>query len=377
MSASGLQKNHSTLVGRRRLLPFFVVLLLFLQLQNMADFSVYYQNTNTDHHKRVSFVSFPYKPLGSGDDVQCIWSTKSTFGNDSSYDPIQLAAFAEGMCTPTDPKLASSLHIFSQSEAIECLSPTIQQRNISLFLSGDSYTRQMFIGLADVLLGRPSNEELNGRTRIPTLQASNKELAYRHGNESSHPNVQFQCFSECYGNYNDNVAPFSVRCSNCMNSFTADEDDAVSVVGAGVHVLVYFDNRVNERLPQNEREKSSANDVTQGNTIAAVNETIKDLTNFFDLANQLIYVSMPSYQIEKVPLPYKNASHNTNAGRIHKGLLSSLAPQNMQHPFIDVFQLTRACHMENCSYDGGHRSRYVNRWKAQLLLNTLCEVHYG
>ena len=29
--------------------------------------------------------------------------------------------------------------------------------------------------------------------------------------------------------------------------------------------------------------------------------------------------------------------------------------------------------MENCSYDGGHRSRYVNRWKAQLLLNTLCE----
>jgi hypothetical protein len=155
-------------------------------------------------------------------------------------------------------------------------------------------------------------------------------------------------------------------------------NDSVSVVGAGVHVLTYFNNQVNKLLPANERGfKPTARDVPEGDTIAAVNETIKDFERFFNLSKNLIYVSMPSYDIEKVPVAYKNASHNTYAGVIHRGLLPSLAPQNMQHPFIDVFQLTRACYMKNCSYDGGHRSRYVNRFKAQLLLNTLCEVHDG
>ena len=37
--------------------------------------------------------------------------------------------------------------------------------------------------------------------------------------------------------------------------------------------------------------------------------------------------------------------------------------------------LLQSCYMENCSSDGGHRARFVNRWKAQLLLNLLCE--YG
>lgn len=37
--------------------------------------------------------------------------------------------------------------------------------------------------------------------------------------------------------------------------------------------------------------------------------------------------------------------------------------------------MLQSCYMENCSSDGGHRARFVNRWKAQLLLNMLCE--YG
>ena len=59
--------------------------------------------------------------------------------------------------------------------------------------------------------------------------------------------------------------------------------------------------------------------------------------------------------------------------KINTKLIQNVAPTNPDHPYLDVFQLTNSCNMENCSYDGGHRSRYVNRWKAQLLLNTLCE----
>lgn len=344
------------------------------------------KHANDVKRRRVSFVPFPYKSLGSGEAVECTWETggihhyfnrTDIIGSESDVlDSIQAAAYKEGICTPNDPKLASSLHIFSQSEAVECLSPTIQQRNISVIISGDSYTRQLFIGLADVLLGRPSTQEITGqKLRLDTLYKSNEDLAFRHGNDSSYPNVQYKCFHECYGNYGSPPS-FSIQCSNCINNYTMGSNDSVSVVGAGVHVLTYFNNQVNKLLPATERGfKPTARDVPEGDTIAAVNETIKDFERFFNLSKNLIYVSMPSYDIEKVPVAYKNASHNTYAGVIHRGLLPYLAPQNMQHPFIDVFQLTRACYMKNCSYDGGHRSRYVNRFKAQLLLNTLCEVH--
>ena len=83
---------------------------------------------------------------------------------------------------------------------------------------------------------------------------------------------------------------------------------------------------------------------------------------------------MPSPQIEKVPEAYKAAAKGSEIMDIYNALLPNLAPHNTQHPFLDVFQLRRSCFQQNCSYNGGHRSCYVNHWKARLLLNTLCEV---
>ena len=74
--------------------------------------------------------------------------------------------------------------------------------------------------------------------------------------------------------------------------------------------------------------------------------------------NRTTYVSPPAGPMESV----------------YRGLLPNVAPENPEHPFLDVYESTKSCTMENCTYDGSHRSRYVNRWKAQLLLNTLCEV---
>ena len=78
-----------------------------------------------------------------------------------------------------------------------------------------------------------------------------------------------------------------------------------------------------------------------------------------------------SYNIDKVLDAYKK--EHVWKHKINTKLIPNVAPTNPDHPYLDVFQLTNSCNMENCSYDGGHRSRYVNRWKAQLLLNTLCE----
>ena len=230
-------------------------------------------------------MPFPHRPLVSGEDAQCRWTTGyiSAATPRRSLDPIQLAAYSEGVCVPDG--LDSALHVFSTAEAIECLNSTEQGRVISVTVCGDSYTRQLFIGLADVLLGRPSDEQITTQARrLGLLAESNERLAHLHGNDTSFPDVQYpmECFGECYGKYSNAKAPFSVRCSGCVNDFTSRSEDAVGVVGAGVHNLWYFGERVRERMRRNGEEAVTplvARDEASGETAESVNETIRDGTS--------------------------------------------------------------------------------------------------
>ena len=103
-----------------------------------------------------------------------------------------------------------------------------------------------------------------------------------------------------------------------------------------------------------------------------VDKAVQHIQYFLDTEaqyNRTIYVSQPHY-FSREDYPDQSA----NMERVYRGLLPHVAPENPAHPFLDAYELTKSCQMENCTFDGGHRSRYVNRWKAQLLLNTLCEV---
>ena len=86
----------------------------------------------------------------------------------STLDAIQRAALTEGICVPHSSR--SRVHIFSSQQAIQCLSPDHQNNKpIRLVISGDSYNRQLFISLADILLGNPSNER---RTTTKSIRHS-------------------------------------------------------------------------------------------------------------------------------------------------------------------------------------------------------------
>ena len=76
-------------------------------------------------------------------------------GDDS--DSTQRAAFAEGICVP--PRLNASIHVFSSAEAKECL------RSRRMIISGDSFMKQQFIGLADILLSKKLNGDKEPSTR--------------------------------------------------------------------------------------------------------------------------------------------------------------------------------------------------------------------
>ena len=286
----------------------------------------------------ASFVPFPHNTLGSGIDVECEWETRISPPNDDIdydeddieddegdagagivHDTIQRDAFAEGICVP--PPLNASLHVYSSYEARECLASR------GVIISGDSYMKQLFVGLADVLLSTKLNGDaqmIGSVKRSAVVASANRLLASRHEEDASFPIVEYRCEEECYGY----TLPFGSTCAKCINPLTiGGNGSTVAVVGAGVHIK---------------------------------HDTVGEIRAFLDMAIGTIFVSMP-------------AGSNRSL-RIYEGLLPYVAPNVPHRPFLDVYQLTRSCTMENCSYDGGHRSRYVNRWKAQLLLNTLCET---
>jgi len=294
--------------------------------------------------RRVRFIPYPHKTLGSGAAVQCQWETRR-FTNASAssalLDFTQRNAYTEGVCIP--PTLNNTLHIFSSAEAIECLSSDVQKRDIRLILSCDSYMKQLYIGLADILLSKHNSggkEIKDSSMRSKVLATAQHWMDNRHRKKNStFPFVKYRCEEECYGKKSLD------RCSECIDQFSGNSSSHdVWVVGFGIHTY----NRV----------KTST--------------AVKEINRFLDKEeekNRTIYVGPPYYVHRE---DYKDQAANMES--LYRDLLPNLAPENPSHPFLDVFELTKSCVMKNCSFDGGHRSRYVNRWKAQLLLNTLCEI---
>ena len=132
------------------------------------------------------------------------------------------------------------------------------------------------------------------------------------------------------------------------------------MVGVGIHVMKRTADK-NEEAGNNATNEQLAR------------MTALEITKFLRRERKrMIYVSPPSFGHSE---DYKD--QKTRMGRLYLNLLPHVAPRRPDQPFLDVYELTRSCHMENCSYDGGHRSRYVNRWKAQMLLNQLCQVVEG
>ena len=328
-------------------------------------------STSTTMRTRPKFVPFPHIDLGYGPErAKCTWVArditiqrddllvKSLLGPSDIANPdqIQRRAFSETSCigggwidatrpTATNNQSSShgrrSLHIFSAAQARECL------KDITLLVSGDSYTRQLFIGLTDIVLNRPSNYNLwNSKVRGREHQ---KVIAILQNLTTKHPefglDIRWDCATPCFG------SPWV--CDKCLQKILDREKKKskkktiVPVIGAMVHIWAS----------------------TGGN----VAKTVKKIVDFFqNTPIPTVFVSQPSYDVGRTPEEYKNVTVGRHL--VYEELLTILPQYESKIRFLDYFWLTNSCHFANCSTDGGHRNRFVNRWKAQLLLNTLCEV---
>lgn len=308
----------------------------------------------------AKLIPFPHNVLGSGEDAQCQWTSRNLSETElPMYDFTQQNAIREGICI--SPKLKDKLHIFSTKESLDCLT-TGSDKQVQLVIAGDSYMKQLYIGLVDILIGKHvrQNQEIgNAQERDQFLSIAQSLSSKRHRNDSIRrfPSVQYECKSECYGTgdpYN-----WADACSNCIDKMVKSSNNdtrTIAIVGAGVHVMNQF-----KKLE------------IKGVDIDVVNATIQEMDSFMHKSinvkgNDVIFVSGPSYQTFKVPTEFRRS--NNRMIPVYWNSLSHFE----NYPYLDVFQLTKTCHMQNCSTDGGHRSRFVNRWKAQLLLNMLCRV---
>ena len=161
--------------------------------------------------------------------------------------------------------------------------------------------------------------------------------------DPSMPEVVAMCTVECYGSEPN----FRATCSKCMQDFidSRPRKTVVPVVGAGIHIYNLQYNR-------------------------DINGTLAELRAFFKRLPGMIYTSQPCYDISKVPEQYRKSTFGREL------MYWKMLPRLHQFDvgYLDYYQPTHTCWMDNCTADGGHRSRFVNRWKAQLLLNKICEI---
>ena len=229
--------------------------------------------------RRIRFIPYPHKTLGSGASMKCQWETRHSHTNASTttlLDFTQRNAYTEGICIP--PTLKDTLHIFSSEEAVVCLSSKAQNRDIRVILSGDSYMKQLFIGLADILMSKHMSKgtEIKDRTQRSGVVSNTQHwMKKRRENNAIFPFVQYRCENECYGKTTMDV------CSQCITKFSGNNTrgDDVWVIGVGIHIY--------KRLKKQ------------------VDEAVQHIQHFLDTEaqhNRTIYVSPPIISIGMITL---------------------------------------------------------------------------
>lgn len=278
----------------------------------------------------AKFIPWPHAKIFDGYLESGVWVAgnmkfmKKRLEQDfDSLDTIQDYAIRDGIFFPKPgyPKF----HIYSSDEAISCF------KGKKIFFTGDSYMVQMFIGLSEILLGQPSNEEIkNGKHRDEVFAAAEHSLKKRLGGSSVVKFLYYHChLSDC----------------TCVNGEMIDDESWKSGDALIASIYIHYKNlHINDPL--------------------LVENYAKETAYFFENKEEkkLTWISGLSFR-----KPFNSSVVMMNLKAIEEAKKHDV-------PLVDIFSMTEMCVAANCSTDGGHKSRYVNRMKAQMLLNNLCNL---
>ena len=317
--------------------------------------------TGKEERAHVRFVPYPHRNIGSGEALSCSWRSReslspeaveSLVGRAEPIDLVQDLTLSNGVCLPISGSFLEQLHLYSANQARNCL------KNRTLIVSGDSSAFGLFVGLGDVLLGRPlrfSGNDEHSRSTIlqstievsfrvyvrhlsPSIQLSLQDVQLSTTKDDSFPNLRWECQQSCDGRRSSHQIP---ACSDCLRQLRhhAQKRDAVVVVGNEAPML----------LASNESEVRS---------FSMVQKSLK-----------VLYALSPTANAATSNRPFVGSSSSYwRSLRLMK-----------KHaiPVADFFQMTRACCLNDTTTEEGRVRRYVNRWKAIQVLNILCEYREG
>ena len=104
--------------------------------------------------------------------------------------------------------------------------------------------------------------------------------------------------------------------------------------------------------------------------LEATQAIVKDITETFSSVPGLVWGSAPWYSMKQTPKQYRDTMPLGVLSLVHAQ--TKFLAKDARVPFLDFYRATQACVWANCTKDGAHRARFVNRAKAQMFLEVVC-----
>eukprot|EP00038_Savillea_parva_P014364 m.215447 g.215447 ORF g.215447 m.215447 type:complete len:307 (-) comp27885_c0_seq1:20-940(-) len=266
-----------------------------------------------------------------------------TGGPTGTEDTIQRQGLKDGYYSADG---SDNARIWSTEQARKCVKGKV------VVFGGDSYSMQCYMGLSEVLTGEViTNEVASGSRRSVALREAQTAMASLAPDDI---HVAWTCskIDECYGDRG-----YLDLCIKCLQTHHAD----VVVLSTGIHMMSRF-----RKVYQADADTISSRRFQQDKMSTMLNETL----NAFENVPNLIWGTPPSYRKAKIPEKYRETMPLSDMEHYY---YETLRLANMKRVrVVDFHTMTEACAWDNCTSDGGHRARFVNRAKAQAVLELMC-----
>jgi len=243
-------------------------------------------------------------------------------------------------------------HWFSKEEAQSCL------KNKRVWVIDDSYMRNLFIGLMDVLRGNVAKPNESIMKGVPEKF------------------VKIDFLPKAFGD----VGRAFLKSNNITATFIGGRRFGLGLYMEAIKALflhIRNDDLIvfNVLIHDNKRNRVQSQEFN-GDMRKAEQYYLSKVNEFVDWLRaqkpkaKIVWSTSTSYKENKVPSEFRRYQRNKRILDINRKARDIWIDAGF--PVLDVFHLTLACQAKSCTEDGSHHNRMVNRAKAHVLLNYFC-----
>ena len=254
---------------------------------------------------------------------------------------------------PRDLKFTKQqYHWFSKEEAQLCL------KNKNVWVIGDSYMRNLFIGYMDVLRGNLAKPNESITKGVPEKF------------------VKISFLPKAFGD----VGRATLKSNNMTATFIGGRRFGIGLYMEAIKELllniknddlIVFNVLIHDNKRNRVQSKEFNGDMRKAEEfyLSKITELVEWLQAEKPSA-KIVWSTSTSYKENKVPSEFRKYQQNKRILEINRKARDIWIEAGF--PVLDVFHITLACQAKSCTEDGSHHNRMVNRAKAHVLLNYFC-----